>query len=182
MRWEQLFDDLEAQWEAEQRRDLDYEVADRTRRERAAIGLYERLAAATGVLVHLRFSGAGLAAVSGHVADVGQDWLLLHDGQRPVLVPLSAIAAVSGLGERAAGGSRVGKRFGLGYALRGLSRDRAVVALTDSAGVTTTGTVDAVGSDCFDLSEHAPDEPRRPENLTGRRLVPFGAVMSVRPA
>jgi hypothetical protein len=36
-----------------------------------------------------------------------------------------------------------------------------------------------VGADCFDLSEHAPDEPRRPENVTGRRVVPFSAVVSV---
>jgi hypothetical protein len=182
MRWEQLFDDLEAQWDAEQRRDLDYEVADRTRRERASIGLYDRLAAAVGTRVLVRLGSGGAVPVSGAVADVGQDWLLLHDGQRPVLVPIAAIAAVSGLGERAAGGSAVGKRFALGYALRGLSRDRAVVALTDSAGVTTTGTIDGVGSDCFDLSEHASDEPRRPENITGRRLVPFSAVVSVRPA
>ena len=45
MRWERLFGDLEGQWEAEARRDLDQEVADRTRRERATVGLFERLAA-----------------------------------------------------------------------------------------------------------------------------------------
>ncbi len=45
MRWERLFDDLEAQLVADERRDLDAEVADRTRRERALLGLHERLAA-----------------------------------------------------------------------------------------------------------------------------------------
>src|SRR6478735_7178655 len=43
MRWDALFEDLEQQWDAQARRDLDGEVADRTRRERAAIGLQDRL-------------------------------------------------------------------------------------------------------------------------------------------
>jgi hypothetical protein len=103
------------------------------------------------------------------------------EGARSALVPLGAIVAVTGAGPRASE-SALARRFGLGYALRGLSRDRAVVALTDLAGAVTTGTIDAVGADCFDLSEHAPDEPRRPENVTNRRLVPFAAVVSLRPA
>jgi len=176
MRWNQLFDDLEAQWDAETRRDLDSEVADRTRRERATVGLYERLAASVGETVLVRLVSG--RAVSGAIADVGQDWMLIRSDRRPVLVPLAAAAAVSGLSERATG-SPVGKRFSLGYALRGLSRDRAVVTIEDVTGATTSGTIDAVGSDCFDLSEHAPDEPRRPENITGRRVVPFAAVVSV---
>ena len=180
MRWERLFEDLEAQWEAESRRDLDHEVADRTRRERAAVGLYERLAAAAGARVALRLvAGDPLAAV---VADVGRDWLLVRtDRGHPVLVPLAAVASVGGVPQRA-GGSAAGKRFGLGYALRGLSRDRTAVALVDRAGGLTTGTIDGVGADCFDLAEHAPDEPRRPENVVARRLVPFAAVVSLRPA
>lgn len=179
MRWESLFGDLEAQWEAEVRRDLDSEVADRTRRERATIGLYERLAAAIGSPVRLGLVSGG--AVSGEVFDVGDGWVLVGgDGQRPALVPFGALVMVGGLGERAAG-SATGKRFGFGYALRGLSRDRAVVALTDVAGGVTTGTIDAVGSDALDLSEHAADAARRPENVTGRRVVPFAAIASLRP-
>jgi hypothetical protein len=180
MRWERLFSDLEGQWEAEARRDLDAEVADRTRRERATVGLYERFAAAVGAPVALRLVTG--PALKGAVSDVGQDWLLLEDEQgRPALVPLAAVASASGLGARASE-SAVGKRFALGYALRGLSRDRAVVAVLDLAGTLTTGTIDAVGADCFDLSEHAPEDPRRPENITGRRLVPFSAVVLLRPA
>jgi hypothetical protein len=179
MRWDQLFADLEAQWEAEARRDLDSEVADRTRRQRAAIGVYERLAVSVGAEVRLLLRSG--ETLTGSLADVGRDWLLLSADRRPVLVPLAALAAVSGIGERAGTGG-IGKRFELGFALRGLSRDRAVVALADIAGTVSTGTIDAVGADCFDLSEHAPDEPRRPENITGRRLVPFSAVVSLRPA
>ena len=75
----------------------------------------------------------------------------------------------------------LGRRFGLGYALRGLSRDRAVVALTDVTGTVSTGTIDAVGRDSFDLTEHAPDAVRRPGNVLGSKVVPFAAVVCLRP-
>ncbi len=180
MRWDDLFGDLAAQWEAETRRELDAEVADRTRRERALVGLYERFAAAGDdvVTVSLRTG----AAVSGRVADVGDGWLLLGaEPGAPLLVPFGAVVGVTGLSPRA-GGNAVGRKFGLGYALRGLSRDRAVVLLTDLTGRVVTGTIDGVGLDVLELSEHAADLPRRPENVTGRRVVPFSAVVLLRPA
>jgi hypothetical protein len=118
----------------------------------------------------------------GVLSDVGDGWLLLGaEGGRPALVPLTAVTAVTGVGPRASEAG-LARRFGLGYALRGLSRDRAVVALTDTTGAVVTGTIDGVGSDCLDLTEHAPDQLRRPENVTGRLLVPFSAVACLRPA
>ena len=67
MRWERLFADLEAQLEGELRRDLDAEVADRTRRELAQVDLGARLSAQVGS------SGVDHAAGHGHGRDVG--WL-----------------------------------------------------------------------------------------------------------
>ena len=186
MRWEQLFDDLEAQLEAEQRRELDLEVADRTRRERAALGLHERLGAHRGRTVELRLAGG--QTVAGAVSDVGADWLLVGEREEwPSLVPFTAIVTVGGIpglhGEQPApAGGAMAKRFGFGYALRGLSRDRAVVRLSDVAGGATTRTIDAVGADVLDLSEHPADLPRRAENVIARRVVPFSAVAVVRPA
>jgi hypothetical protein len=188
MRWDALFADLAAQWEAESRRELDAEVADRTRRERASVGLYERLAAAgTGPVTVSLCDGA---IARGRVAEVGDGWLLLAaeaNGPKagpssgPALIPFSAVTAVTGLSARVRG-TASGRRFGLGYALRGLSRDRSVVLLTDLTGAVVAGTIDAVGLDVLELSEHAADLPRRTENVTGRRLVPFSAVVMLRPA
>jgi hypothetical protein len=182
MRWEDLFADLESQWDAEQRRELDAEVADRTRRERATVGLYERLSAARGEQVDAVLASG--VRVSGPVADVGDGWVLLSDPRpsaQPMVVPFGALVSLVGLRPRAAG-QGMGRSFGLGYVLRGLSRDRAVVAVTDLTGAVTTGTIDAVWSDAFELAEHAADLPRRPENVTGRRVVPFTALVLVRPA
>ena len=187
MRWERLFDDLQAQMDAEGQRDLELEVSDRTRRERAQVGLHERLIAHRGLGVELRLA-AGVR-VSGKVVDAGSDWLLVDDhsgqgvhGDRGSLVPFGAIVTINGLGVRAAAGSGVAtaKRFGLGYALRGLSRDRSVVSLTDIGGSVTTGTIDAVGADALDLSEHSADVARRAENIVARRVVPFTAIVVVR--
>lgn len=179
MRWDDLFGDLAAQWDAEERRELDAEVADRTRRERATIGLYERLSATGGAVVGVLLANG--ARLSGPVDDVGDGWALIGQPGEAALVPFTAFVAVTGLVNRAGGGA-TGRRFGLGYALRGLSRDRAVVALSDLSGAVVTGTIDAVGRDHLELSEHASDLPRRAENVTGRRLVPFSALVLLRPA
>ncbi len=181
MRWDRLFDDLQAQLDADLQRELTLEVSDRTRRERAQVGLHERFIAHSGLGIELRLT-AGVQ-LGGTVADAGLDWLLVHDGgDRGSLVPFAAIVAVKGLGVRAAAGPGVAtaKRFGLGYALRGLSRDRSVVALTDVGGSVTTGTIDGVGADSLDLSEHPADVARRPENIVARRVIPFTAIVVVR--
>jgi hypothetical protein len=212
MRWDRLFDDLQAQLDAEGQRELDIEVSDRTRRERAQVGLHERLIAHRGRRIELRLAAG--AVVSGSVADACSDWLLVEDpghvgeaghggspddqegtedrggsdgrgGLAPFganLIPFRAIVSITGLGTRAAAGPGVAtaKRFGLGYALRGLSRDRSVVSLTDISGSVTTGTIDAVGADALDLSEHPADLARRAVNVTARRVIPFTAIVVIR--
>jgi cobalamin biosynthesis protein CobT len=74
----------------------------------------------------------------------------------------------------------VAKGFGLGAALRAVSRDRAVVDVVDIDGTTTTGTIDAVGQDLLEVAEHAVDLPRRAENVVAVRAVPFAALAAVR--
>mgnify|MGYP000140769926 CR=1 FL=1 len=181
MRWDRLFDDLQAQLDAEGQRERDLEVSDRTRRERAGVGLHERLIAHRGLGVEVRLEAGH--QVSGTVVDAGLDWLLVQDhGGRGSLVPFRAIVAIKGLGVRAAAGQGVAtaKRFGLGYALRGLSRNRSSVSLVDIGGSVTTGTIDAVGADALDLSEHPAGMARREENIVARRVIPFAAIVVVR--
>ena len=90
MRWQQLFADLEAQLEAQEVRELALEVADRTRRERALLGMPERLLGHRGRALQLRLLGGQVLA--GEVVDVGLDWCLLaEEGGRSALVPTSAL-------------------------------------------------------------------------------------------
>lgn len=177
MRWDQLFDDLEAQLGAEERRDRDSEVADRTRRERANVELAARYVGALGASLRLRLVTG--AQVQGELVDVGDDWLLVRLATgRDAVIPTAAVTGVVGLPLRASA-ARTARRFGLGYAMRGLSRDRAAVAVTDTSGHVATGTIDVVGADFVDLAEHELGESRRRENVTSCRTVPFRAVVVV---
>lgn len=176
MRWDRLFDDLEAQLEAQDRRERDGEIADRTRAERARVTLSERLVAAVGAQLALRLLGGD--DVRGELLDTGEGWLLLQERTRTVLVPLPAVVSIHGLSGARRDDARA-RRFGLGYALRVISRDRRPVVVGDIAGGSAHGTVDAVGADAFDLAEHPLDAPRRRDSVLSVRTIPFAGLASV---
>lgn len=182
VRWQALFDDLEAQLAAADAAELSAEVADRTRRETGLLRVVDRLRPAQGHPVTVALGAVG--TVHGTLLDTGPDWLLLAEhGAREVLVPLDAVLGVTGLDARAqAPGSEgeVGRRLDLRWALRGLARSRAGVALVLRDGSVVTGTLDRVGADHVDLAEHAPGEPRRPADVRQVRLVPLPAITLVR--
>jgi hypothetical protein len=182
MRWEALFEDLEADVERIATAELAAEVADRTRRELARIRLVDRLREATGRTVTVAVAGHG--PVAGVLADAGPDWLLLTaDGGREVLLPLSAVLAVTSLGAAAvdpASEGKVARAFQLGHVLRAVVRDRATVHCGLVDGSFYVGTLDRVGADHVDVAEHAPDEPRRPAAVRTVRTVPLSALAIIR--
>jgi hypothetical protein len=177
MRWDRLFDDLEAQLQGEQAREWAGEVADRTRRERAQVDLQSRLLAnVDNDRVALRLPTRTL---SGRLVDVGPDWLLLETGTHLVLVTLAVARALTGLAPRSRIPTVVAKSFGLGAALRAVSRDRAAVELVDVAGSVVTGTIDVVGADHLELAVHPSDASRRASNVVSRLVVPFWSLGTV---
>lgn len=155
MRWERLFEDLEAQLAEAELDGMRAEVADRTRREVAKVRLRDRIRAAQGREVVVRVSGVG--AVHGTVSSAGPDWLLLAEpAGTEALIPLASVVQVSGLSTRAnPPESRVSDRLGLGYVLRGIARDRSEVVATLVDGSALSGTVDRVGADHVDLAERS---------------------------
>ncbi|MDT7538354.1 MAG: hypothetical protein QOI82_1939 [Actinomycetota bacterium] len=182
MRWEELFGDLEAQAEQLAAAELQAEVADRTRREVARLGLVDRLREAPEQSLVVTVWGAG--AVHGRLLDAGVDWLLLQEvGLREVLVPLGAVLGITGIGPRAAApGSEgeVARRLELRWALRGLARDRAGVSVVLKDASTLSGTLDRVGADHVDVAEHAPGEARRAAAVRQVRVVPITALALLR--
>src|SRR5690349_6457042 len=69
MRWQALFDDLEAQLAEGEAAELQAEVADRTRREVGLVRVVDRLAAASGHEVAVALGAAGV--LRGRILDAG---------------------------------------------------------------------------------------------------------------
>jgi hypothetical protein len=182
MRWQQLFADLQAQFEQEESAAEQAELSSRARAEIGGVRLVDRLRGAVGTAVVLQCSGAG--QLSGNLADVGPDWLLLVDDLgREVLCAAAAVRSVAGLGRRTAApdeGGVVASAWDLRRALRALARDRAAVQLVLDDGGVLSGTLDRVGADYVELAEHAVDAPRRAETVHGVRAVVIAGVAVVR--
>ena len=183
MRWQQLFADLEARFEAEQEAAERAETSSRARHELGSLRFVDRLGGAVGSPVVLLCRGAG--QVSGTLDEVGSDWLLLDDEGRELLVATAAVRAVSGLGRRTAAAEDTGTvagRLDLRRALRGLARDRASVQIVLDEGTAVSGTIDRVGADYLELAEHPADLHRRASAVQGVRTVLLDAVVLVRTA
>jgi hypothetical protein len=182
VRWDDLFDDLEAQLGQLEEAELAGEVADRTRIEVSKFRLVDRLRPAFGHRIALTL--AGRFGVQGLVVGVGNAWVLVREDRgTEVFVPLDAIASVAGLGNvSAVPGSegKVAERLTLGHALRGIARDRSTVAVGLRDESVLTGTIDRVGADFFEMAEHALDLSRRAGNVAGVRTVPFTGVTLLR--
>lgn len=178
MRWERLFADLEAQFEAAAEAEFAGEVADRSRRELALVPLADRLRSSDGE-VQLGL-GAG-EVVRGVVVGSGPDWVLLADGGVETLVPLPAIGWIRGLSTAAEPSSSVvTARLGLGHALRGIARDRATTVVVLTSGDRVTGTIDRVGADFVDVAEHPLDEARRTAAVQAVRTIPLASLAALR--
>ncbi|PWW22966.1 hypothetical protein JD79_02129 [Geodermatophilus normandii] len=182
MRWQQLFADLQGEFEEAEAAEERAQLPARSRALFGTLRLADRLGGAVGGRVSLRCRGAG--EVGGVLTDVGPDWALLDDGRgREVLVALPAVVAVTGLVRTTATvapASAVRAALDLRRALRGLARDRSAVAVVLDDGGVLNGTVDRVGADFVELAEHAPDEFRRAGSVRGVRAVVLSAVAVVR--
>jgi hypothetical protein len=180
--WDDLFADLEAQFEELGSAELEADVAERIRVEQSRIRLVDRLRASHGGTVAVVVSGCGEPMV-GQIDRVGIDWLLLRGTTGETVVCLPAVTSVTGEVSARAEDPTVPEaqiRLGLGHVLRGLSRDRATIALTLRSGNALAGTVERVGIDHLDLAEGEEGVPRRRPEFRRVRVIPFHAVAVVR--
>ena len=184
MRWDDVFADLEAQFEAAQAAELAGEISDRTRRETALLRLSDRLGPAVGRTVSVSATGAG--TLHGRLSDVGPDWLLLEEtGNRELLVAAAWVLGITGVGARSnvpGSEGEVGRSLDLRWALRGLARNRVGVQVVLVDGTTLAGTLDQVGADHVDLAEHPAGEQRRAGAVRQVRVLPLTALSVVRNA
>ncbi len=160
-RFDRLFDDLEAQADAAEREELAAEVADRTRREVARVGLADRIRAAAGSTLEVRTLGGWVLA--GRVEQVGAEWLLLALDRGSAwdrgtaLIRTETVTEMAGLAASSAPTvGEVDRRQDVGHPLRALARDRSSVAIALTDGRLLDGRIARVGLDFIDLAVRGP--------------------------
>jgi hypothetical protein len=186
MRWEDLFADLELQWEANEDAELAAELADRSRREASYLRLIDRMRPVVGHETRCRVMGGQRSAetLHGTLSALGVDWFLIAEpGATEVLVPVRSLVAVENLPVISAQPGHEGPlaaKLDLRYVLRGLVRDRSACTLMLVDGVMVHGTPLRVGADFLELAEHAVGEFARRGQVRSGWTIPLDALGYVR--
>lgn len=178
MRWDALFGDLDAQWHAATQQDLEREVNELSRVESAQATLADALRGALGREISAVTRNG--VAHHGQLQRVEEQWVLLGDGARSVIVPVNKVLRVQGLaGTRVSAAGRV--RHTLASALRVLARNRAVVLLDlDSPQPTRVrGVLDQVGADFVVVMQLADGVGRGRDNMQGSVVLPQDGLLSI---
>lgn len=179
MRWDALFNDLEAQIAARSVAADESEIADLTRLEQSGVSLADRLRGQTQLTLRIRASGG--VVFTGRLSHVGSEWVVLESELSTTLIPFFSIQLIEGVGRQMRQEhSAVQRRLGLAAALRALARDRArVVIYGASEGVRVEGIIDRVGSNFVEMAAVARGEQRRPGNVGGVFAIPFTGMAAV---
>lgn len=176
MGWEEsmfaVFDDLEQQAAGLHLVERDAEVADLTVAEYSQVSLGARLHASLGLELRVRLIGGRL--VSGRLARVGEDWLLLVDRPAEWIVRHDGIASVTGLSPRADSEEAwsVEDRLTVRAVLRRLAGVNAPCLVHFADDQQVEGRVGRVGRDFFELRVGEGED-------RSVRVVPVGAVSAL---
>jgi hypothetical protein len=174
VRWQRLFDDLEAQLRAAESAEHDANAREHVAVEQGRRSLVSRLAVGACPVDLVLADGMQLRAP---VVEHGQGWLMLADGPTEVLVLADAITCASG---PVRAGTDRPSRLGLRTVLRGLARRRCYVQAGLTSGRPLGGTIDGAGADHVELALHDADVPRRAAEVRSVVLVPFRALCWLR--
>ena len=182
MRWDSLFDDLEAQFSAERALEKESEITDRARVELAGIDLSDRLRGAAAAEIKIVLVDGNV--IRGMLSHAGSEWLVLTEGVRQWLVPYASVLSYQGLGRVALKpSSRMQHSLGIASALRALSRDRSELVVhlmvRTGDGYKLHGVIDRVGRDHFDLAVVPQGEVRRPGNIAAVLTIPFSSLAAL---
>jgi hypothetical protein len=183
MRWDALFNDLEAQFDEGDKLSMEAEIAERSRAEVAGTGVADRLRGSIGTRVRVQVESG--AVFEGTLTYAGADAFVLNDDCHQVLIPHSAVSSYAGLGRFSLGEpSVVRSRLGLSNTLRALARDRSELTVIlrgrDALEYGATGVIDRVGLDYIDLAGVRPGEARRALQVRQVSTIPFSALAAIR--
>lgn len=179
MRWGSLFDDLEAQVGAAERAAFEAGVNELVRAEQGAVPLADRLRAQS---VPLEFVLRGALRFRGRIIELAEEWCVIDAAPRSVLVPMGAVAAITGVARESMGESSAVRRpLSIRTALRALARDRSDVVCHFDAGLgeplSVRGMIDVVGRDYLELVSHGGNASLRVRRSS--TIVPLASLVAV---
>lgn len=148
MRWDDLFADLQAQFDAAAAQDVTLEVAELAEAEIAGTTIADRWRARRGQTLQMRLRDG--SDREGVVADAAQEWVVLARGIRRSLIPRAAVVLAQPLGPSAPGASAVERALSLGHVLRALAQEHLEVLVHTMAGA-YRGRLVRVGADHCDV-------------------------------
>ena len=196
MRWDELFDDLAGQFDAEREAEVRRAQIEDERMRVARLTIRDRLFALerslqpNETITLLLHSGDRLEVIP---SEFGADWFSAHTRSAPpascqqVVIPIAGVSSMLLTGdqlerslqpseERA---SALTAKLGLAIPLRDLARRRVTVECTTASGQ-CFGTIDRVGRDHLDLAVHDLDSPRRQRSVRVYRVFPFDQLQLIR--
>ncbi len=148
MRWDELFEELEAEFSAAHRKENDAEIIDMVHAEAATIPFADRLRHRVGQRIQVRLRNGETR--QGILDEANLVWSMIHDRNRRFLIPHAAVAFAWPLGGAAPELNGIPARVTLGYALRKLAAAGLDLrVLTD--GGELHGRVGMVGADYCDI-------------------------------
>ncbi|WP_147917952.1 hypothetical protein [Ruania zhangjianzhongii] len=165
MRWDDVFAELAAEFVAAEREESQAQLSALVAAEVAGTTFADRCRARRGQPLTVRLQDGSTR--SGSVRDATRAWVLLAEGDRRSLVPLTAVVLAWPLHGSAPEPGPVEARIGLGHALRALAEQR-LPALVCTATGDHRGQILRVGADHLDLAGDA-----------GVLTVPWRALLSV---
>lgn len=177
MRWDSLFDDLEAQLAEQSRAQLRDEIAENIRVERATAELLPTLTRFHGHELSLRLAGGTeLRATLGPCA---ADYICLETDRTQWIIRSAAVETFSLPQGRAPVAERrsPGGSMKFSTVLRGLLRDRARCHVFGRAGTSLAeGTLTQVAKDFLVILVHPRDEFARAQQASAQLLIPLDAI------
>lgn len=165
MRWDDLFEELEAQFAAAGRDEQEAEIPHLVHAEAASVSLTERIRHRLGHELNVQLRTGEKRY--GILDEANHAWIRLRHDRHRYLIPLQGISYVWPLAGAAPRLSGVEAKLTLGYALRKLAESALEVRVVTDGGL-LLGRIGMVGSNYCDL--HTP---------TGILAVPWSGIISI---
>lgn len=146
MRWERLFDEMEAQAREQQLVERDDEVMDLVRGEHAERMLHECLAPGP-----VRFSVAGFGNLTGDLVRSTPAWLLIAGAGTEAIVNMDWVTRADGPAKRSRPLSVLDQRATWVQVIRTLQRSRSRIHAVSADGTSIDGVVRAAAKDFFEV-------------------------------